>query len=1239
MRWLAFILALLWPMSLAAQDSESDRGYIQGLLEDALSGPGRTVVMEGFEGALSSRATIDSITVSDPEGVWLTMRQVALEWNRAALLAGRIDISEISVERIELPRAPAPMKEAPSPEARAPFSLPDLPVSVTLGKLDIGRVSLGEPLFGEAAVVSVRGSAQLAGGAGAADLAIERLDAGGALVMQGGFDNASRQLQLTLDLTEPEGGIAVELLGIPGRPALGLKLQGDDPIDNFAAELALSTGGQERLAGRVRLDRREQERLAVDLQGDLAPVLAPQYREFLGDELSLVAEARREDDGGLVLDDMTLRAAALSLSGSARLEQGGWPERFDLAARITPPEGEDVILPLPGEPVSLGAADLRARFDASESATWRLEGKVQNLASGGNVIGDVTLDGEGSLARDARRVEGDLTLAARDLQLADAALQEAVGPRLRGKLGFAYAQGGALVFSDIELGGADYALTGGARIDGIEGQVDAVITPDLVLRADRLARFGPLAGLDLRGVAQLAITGQVQPVSGKLDLTFAGETRDLATGIARLDPLLAGKGEMKLKLKRDESAFVAEGLRIATEHATIAGSARLVTDASKADLRVQIPQVARALPQVSGPADLNIRARQDGRDWNIEAEGAAPGAAELNFDGVLRSAGSDEAAAEGQLQAEIGQLGAYDGLLGTPFSGAAELSAKGRYELASRQFDVEAKGATQGLSFNSPSLQPLLGGTLRFDLAASGQPELIRIQRLKLDGPGLTGDVSGTLGAGGESLRFDLTVPQLGRMVPQLAGRASVTGTARRDGARYILDVSGTGPGGITLDADGSVAADGKRADLEISGVAPLALANAQIGDAVLTGLARYDLRLDGPLVPGSLSGQIRLSEASALLPAYDVRVEQAGGTVALQGGRAELALEGRFDTGGRVSLSGPITLGGGFPADLTARFEQAVLRGGRLYETRFDGAVTVSGPLRGGATIGGRLAIRELELRLPRIGPSYSALGGLRHVNPGADVQRTLRYSGLTAQGRERGGMQATFPLDLTIEAPARVFVRGRGLDAELGGQLQLKGTTRDVRPVGQFELIRGRLDLLGNRLDLTQGRVALRGEFDPVISFTATTNVEDTDVGLMLEGAASAPELTVTSQPELPQDEALSLLLFGRSAAQLSPLQAVRLASAIRTLSGRGGLGLAEQVRQGLNVDNFDLTVDEDGQSELKVGKYISDDVYTDVTVGSDGTTQIELNFDLRETVKLKGRVGSDGETGIGVFYEKDY
>ena len=142
-----------------------------------------------------------------------------------------------------------------------------------------------------------------------------------------------------------------------------------------------------------------------------------------------------------------------------------------------------------------------------------------------------------------------------------------------------------------------------------------------------------------------------------------------------------------------------------------------------------------------------------------------------------------------------------------------------------------------------------------------------------------------------------------------------------------------------------------------------------------------------------------------------------------------------------------------------------------------------------------------------------------------------------------------------------------------------------------------------------------------------------------LRLEGLASAPELTITSSPELPEDEALSLLLFGRDMTSISPLQAVQLAAAIRELSGIGGLGLSERVRQGLGVDDFDIGTDTDGAAEARVGKYLSESVYTDVTVNSEGESEINLNLDLSKNVTVRGSVGSDGDTGIGIFYERDY
>ena len=49
---------------------EDDKGFITRFLERNLSSAGRSVVIEGFQGALSSRATFTRLAISDADGVW-----------------------------------------------------------------------------------------------------------------------------------------------------------------------------------------------------------------------------------------------------------------------------------------------------------------------------------------------------------------------------------------------------------------------------------------------------------------------------------------------------------------------------------------------------------------------------------------------------------------------------------------------------------------------------------------------------------------------------------------------------------------------------------------------------------------------------------------------------------------------------------------------------------------------------------------------------------------------------------------------------------------------------------------------------------------------------------------------------------------------------------------------------------------------------------------------------------------
>ena len=99
-----------------AQDD--DKGFLTRTIQDALSGAGRTVSIDGFSGALSSAASFDRMTISDDDGIWLTLEEVVLDWNRSALLRGRLEVEQLTAGRLDVERLPV-SNEVDLPDAEA----------------------------------------------------------------------------------------------------------------------------------------------------------------------------------------------------------------------------------------------------------------------------------------------------------------------------------------------------------------------------------------------------------------------------------------------------------------------------------------------------------------------------------------------------------------------------------------------------------------------------------------------------------------------------------------------------------------------------------------------------------------------------------------------------------------------------------------------------------------------------------------------------------------------------------------------------------------------------------------------------------------------------------------------------------------------------------------------------------------------------------------------------------------
>ncbi len=1172
-RSLALALSLI---ALPAAAQEDDRSYLTAFLEDNLSAAGRQVTITGFTGALSSQASLDSMTIADDQGVWITLNGVVLDWSRSSLLSGQVVVEELSAEEIIISRVPdTEESRLPAAEAQG-FGLPDLPVSVEIGRVAAERIVVEEPVFGQAVEGSLEAALSLIDGEGNASFSLLRNDSGpeGEIRLEARYSNLDRELQLSLLAKEGAGGLAVSLLGLPGAPSAELSVQGSGPFENFAADIRLATDGVERLGGQVSLTAGADgaSRFKADVTGDLAPLFLPAYSDFFGDDVRLLVEGERSALGRLTLEELAVTARSLAFTGSATIASDGLPEELSLMGRLSSPDGAPVLLPFGNVPTRVTSADFDLQVTDAAEVGWRGNFVLNGLDRTDFKVEQLRLSGSGRIGRTAagNSIGATIRFAGSGLSPTDPAVAAALGPAIEGSLTAYWLEGGgSLALSNIRLAGDGYRGRATLKIAGLD---QALLTSGRIeVSADDFGRFSALARQPLGGSGTAVLEGSASGLSGFFDLTAQFEGQGLQLGIAEADRLLAGRSTITASAIRDQTGTVLRSLEVRAGTLTVTGGGRLASEGSDLQGTVEFTNLSSLGPRYRGSLTLTA-----------------------GFTGTLTA----------------GQ--------------------------------IVTTGTGIGLGIGQAEADRLLAGESRLDLRIGVADGTIRIEEGRLANPQVSLTAQGNVTGAEREIDLDARLVNLAVLLPEFPGPLTVAGTAMQDATGYRLDLTGRGPGQVNASVTGRVAADFASADLSLSGSAQAGLANAFIEPRSISGPVRFDLRLDGPLRVSSVSGRLSLAGGRVADPNLGYAFERVEAVADLSGGEARISTTTQLSTGGRLRIDGSVGLASPYSADLTVSLDRLRLVDPELYQTTASGEVRLTGPVRNGALIEGRIALGDTEIRVPSTG--FSGEGGLpdlRHVNEPNDVRATRAKAGLfgEASGPTGQGGTATFRLDLEISAPNRVFVRGRGIDAELGGSLRLTGSTAAIVPSGGFSLIRGRLDILGKRLVLSDADLQLEGDFVPQILIAASSESDGIVSFITIEGPANAPDVTFSSAPELPQEEVLSRLLFGRGLDTISALQAAQLANAVAVLAGRGGEGLIGRLRKSFGLDDLDVTTAEDGSAALRAGKYISENVYTELEVGQEGKSRINLNLDLRPGITLKGRVGAEGDTGIGIFLERDY
>lgn len=1342
----------------AAAQEEGSGGILSDFLQNTLSGDNRNVRVVGLQGALSARATIEEITVADDEGVWLTIRNAELDWNRLALIRGRFSVNALTAQEINIARAPGETTtDDPPPTAEAqPFQLPELPVAIEIEELRVDTLSLGEPLIGVAARLSVEGKLNLADGTLDTKLDINRLDRqGDRVALTAGFQNESRQIDLDLTVSEAPGGLISTALNIPDSPAIGLTAKGSGPVTDFTADIALSSDGTDHVNGQVRLRGLEQTAdttqdglaFTADLGGDLTPFLAANVDTFFGTETRLVVDGRTLPDGALEISKAELSSQAMRFEAQMSLAAGNTLRKAAIQGRITPPQGDDVVLPFGGGDTSVGAAQFSALFDQANGNYWDLSLTANDIVAPQTRVTQARLTAQGTLEQaGGLDLSGDLQASLSGVDFSDPALNEAVGDRVTLDGRFDYGADQQLRLSGFELVGTDYELQADARISGLESglKIDGTVTAD----ASDLSRFSGLAKLDLGGQARLRVQGQGSPLEGSFDakLTVAG--RDLSTGRNDIDPVIAGETDIALDARRDTDGITIRELTIEGETLTARASGDVTTPGGNLAIDGQAEVNASDLSIFSGlaqrPLAGALSAQVDGKGTvqTLEFDGTAnletndirtgveqidpvlAGRISIAFDGarsgdqiVIRKATVDGAALnadiaatidepagalaiDGKAKADIPDLSPFSALAKRPLAGSMAAEVAGQVAADTRTFDVQGTVTADDIQTGIDLVDRLVRGRTTLTVDALNDDQGLNIRNFRLTGTALSANAAGQLNRtsgglsfsaelddlarisatfsgplkldgnlaptasglegnarlegpdssyaalvgsvdsdGSADLDFDAKFNRIERVAPDFPGSIEATGNARRDTGIWTVDATAAGPAEISSTLKGTYDEASGTADITAQGGVNLGIANIFITPNKIDGSARFDLALEGKPSLAALSGSITTSGTSMAIPAAGQTITGITGRIDLAQSRATIALNGGMRAGGGFTVSGPVDLTPPFNAQITTAINNLVLTDNLLYETILNGQLAMTGALAGNSTLAGQITFGETNINLAAAAGAVGAapIPPIEHVNEPRASRVTRARAHLVEDERE-GKSDSRIALDIDLLAPKAVFVRGRGVNAELGGAIFIRGTTAAVVPSGQIDLIRGHFDILGRRLNLTKGVVSLQGDLTPYIEFESSASTSEGTATIEIAGPLDAPVVDVFSDPERPAEEALAMLLFGNRFSELSPFVIAQMAASLAQLSGAGG-DATQGVRDATGLDTVDIGATEGGAGRLGAGAYLSDNLYTDFTVNTEGDTEVNLSLDVTDSFTVRGTVDGKGETGIGIFFERDY
>lgn len=1190
--------------------------HVLAALIEPLSGG--DVAVEGISGT-PDHLQARKVELRDSTGTWLTGEGVRLDWHVLSAFGSHIRIDRLAADRIVVIRRKIRGQPSPGPPTTV----------VDIGAIALPEITLAPSVLGHSSVLSASGKLRyLSRHDVSADLSIKRLDGPGRYEIHASImDDVARG---TIKADESGVGLAGGMAGLPDLGPVTLEVRAGAQGSANTVRFSLGAGLLD-VSGGGTLDLKA---ATVDIDFSLvAPEMKPS-KSLSWSSLS----ARGHLHGTFARPDIDVRVkiAGLSASGvrlaavNATLAGNGGRAKL---------QGTLIGLSLPGEkagvfaaqPVEITAdADLAAPdrpvtfalthplIKASGRTTTRLP------MTGSLRVDAPTLRGLAPLT--GLKIDGTASLAATFARTATETTAKAEG-RIAAKGDTAVAR-----------------LVGNAKLDAAATTTAAAFTLDAALQA-------------------AAVKGEVHGTSGGGRRSFAGKAA--ISDLSRLVPTLIGTLDLRASLAgpADNGTLTLEGNALAATKGMAKQGVSITAEASG------MPNLKAAHVRASG--------RFDGSPVSVKADVAAAGADAWKVDIVDASWRSAHAkgsvtltgrAPQGTVTLHIARLDDLAPLVGTALSGSLDSRSEFRGNTAVVYASV-ANLATGGAEIDrielagtiaDPFTVPSLGLDVSLPHFASAAVSGSAEAHIKgpLDALAVSAKSAMTTSEGQSfTLAADATADTKARHVT----------VGRFQGVWRDQTVTLAAPASLDY-ADGlkfaATFVDAKAMQLTVAGIipakAPMTVKANGTADlaVVLSGLAAVGQNVHGKVavnvtVTGTTAkpnvvGEATLTGGQIQDFARGVSLTDVTAQATAEGTDIRLAKFTAKAGPGTISGTGTIDLSAkGQPVDITFKAVNARPVSSDLVTATLDSELKLQGHLSDGLRLSGTLNVRQGNINIPeKFATEIATLNVRRQHQPPPPPP---------ASGTR-------IVLDLTLASPGRIFVRGRGLEAEFEGTLKIAGTTGAPQVQGALELRRGTYSLAGANLTFTSGTIsfngqALRSRIDPSLDLVAQSEANGITATLKITGTASQPKIELSSTPSLPQDEILAQLLFQQSSKSLSPMQLASVAQAAASLSGGGGIDPVGTIRNSLGLDRLAVGSSQNGGSgigatSVEAGKYVLRNVYIGAKQDLSGGTNATVQVDLTKHLKAQAQVHTgpravtttstqlqDNGDSIGLSYQFEY